>query len=192
MGRKVGFFAWLLTAGNVMGLLSAQPVAELRIVDVAAPPGGLAIVLVELTEPQPISKGQMCLEFSPVLLGRASNVVVFSTGSVTSQVTAGLGTLIIELDSPDASLGTTQDLPLVVIAFPVMASAQPGQTTQISLDAATEILDPQGQPYPQDNKPGTFTVGGYSVSEMSPLSGLAVQGSKISFGGTAFPPGLRI
>ena len=192
MGRKVGYFAWLLLAGNAMGLLSAQPVAELRIVDVAAPAGGLAIVLVELTEPQPISKGQMCLEFSPQLLANASKVAVFSSGSVTSQVSTGLGTLIIELDSPDASLGTTDGLPIAVIAFPVMASAQAGQSTQISLDAATEILDPQGQPYPQDNKPGTFTVGGYSVSEMSPVSGLALQGSKISFGGAAFPPGLRI
>lgn len=184
--------ALLCLAIGPAGQALAQPQASLRIVDTAAPPGGTAIVVIELTEPQPISQGQLCLAFNPLVLSPPSKAAVFRNGNVKSQVTAASGTVLFQFQSSDASFGTDPDVPIAILAFPVDPSAQPGTTFEIAFDSITEFLDPQGLPYAQDDKPGVFTVGGFSIDDMTPSSGSLQAGDKIAFSGSGLPPSLRI
>ena len=52
---------------------------DIRIVNEVAPAGGLAVVLVELTEPKPISGGRLRLDFGESLLGPVTGVVLFGS-----------------------------------------------------------------------------------------------------------------
>jgi hypothetical protein len=174
------------------GPLQAQ-VVDIRVVDETAPAGGLAVILVELTEPKPISGGQARFSFDAGFLDSVRGGAVLHSAFVASQLTLGSSSAFIEFSSQDASFGTDPELPLMVFAIPVSPSAQPGQTAQITLDLSDSVFrDPQGQIYAEELNAGILTVGGFSITDMSPAQGPIRAGETITFAGVGFPADLDV
>ncbi len=162
---------------------------DLRVVDETVPPGGLALIRVELTEPKPISGGRVRLG-APPSLGRVVGAAVLNrSGDLKTQVLSLDGEAVLQFESSDSSLGTDPELPVLVVAVEVLASAQPGHTETLSLDLPESLfLDPQGNPYPVETQSGVLTIGGLSVTNVEPLEGSLAAGETIRLEGVNFDP----
>ncbi|HSR51734.1 MAG TPA: IPT/TIG domain-containing protein [Acidobacteriota bacterium] len=188
---------WLLLLGSIAGTAAqagTDESADLRIVAERAPAGGLAVVVVELTEPKPITSGELCLRYplGPVL-EELENVALLNSSPVTGSAQADGGEVEVTFDSPDASFGNSPDLPIMVLAIPVSAQASPGQSASIEIDLSrTTLRDPQGHPYTVTVKENDFSVGGVSITSLEPLSGIVAGGSFITVRGVGFQPGVEV
>lgn len=167
---------------------------DLRIVDETAPAGGLAVVLIELTEPQPISGGQIRLFFQGTPLSASpTQAVILSSSEVSVEKSISTNEVDLSFTSPDATFGTDSDLPILVIAIPVAEDAVPGQEAEIMIDLANSIFEnPDGVPYAEEFKGGVFTVGGFSITDMAPASGTLATGDEIVFKGVGFEPNMDV
>ena len=179
---------------------------SLRVVNEIAPPGGLALVRVELTEPKPISGGKIRLS---VAASQAPAVAAAATaGPLGAILAAGMmsrsgdvrglpsitaNAVTIDFTSPGSTLGLDLDLPLMVVAIAVSPDAVPGSTVPLTLDlSASSFLDSTGQPYVPEAKQGSFTVGGVSVTKLIASSQPLAPGSTITLQGVGFQPGMTV
>lgn len=179
---------------------------EIRVADETAPPGGIALIRIELTEPKPVSGGQMRFFYAipgfqapaahreaagplgPVLAGG----LLSRTGDVSGHVSLGTDDVTFQFNSPRSSFGTEDDLPIMVVAIPVTPGAVPGTSVSLQLDlGASRFLDPDGVPYTVDVKPGRFTVGGVSINKIAVPDWTVPAGSNLVLNGTGFQPGVR-
>ena len=214
MGRKASLMIMALLMGGWMltGTASAT-VAELRVANEIAPPGGLALIRIELTEPKPISGGQIRLSFSDASLAstaifqagiRRAAVrsplgpilavgLMSRSGDVTGSSSQDAGGLTVGFTSPLATFGNDLDLPVLVIAMQVNADALAGDRVSLILDpAGTQFTDPSGVPYTVVVKPGIFTVGGTSITSVTAPGSFIPAGTTFTFQGVGFQPGVRI
>lgn len=171
-----------------------QDVADVRIVAERAPAGGLAVLVIELTEPKPITTGELCLRFSmgPVLQ-EVNNVALLSTSPISGSAQVDGGQVDITFNSPDGSFGNEGDLPLMVLAIPVSELASTGESASIVIDLSqTTLRDPDGQPYVLEVDENDFRVGGVSVTSMEPASGIINADEFITFRGVGFQPDMEI
>ncbi len=193
--KRLGVTAvcWLLCLVG-SPLRGGELAVDLRVVDETAPPGGLAVVLVELTEPKPISRGRIRLAQAASPLGRVVGAAILdSSGDATSRLVSIQGDVVMEFDSPQSILGTDPNLPFMAVAIEVLETAVPGQTTSLVLDlSASEFFDPQGQLYPEETQPGRFTVGGLSITGLTPLTGNFGAGGLIRIEGAGFDPDVDV
>ena len=183
----------------------AQVPIELRVADEVAPPGGTALMFVGLTEPEPISGGKTRVRYSAARIASAGLVpaqtdllaqptrvdLLSSSDVVTGDVTISGGTVSIELEARDATFGTEQDLPLIALAIPVSPSAKVGETVTVEIELAS-LTGPGGTAYSVGTKSGVFTVGGTSVTTISPYRGALGSGSTITMFGVGFEPGAEV
>lgn len=176
--------------------ISAQTAeAELRIVDEMAPPGGLAVLVVELTEPQPITEGEICVRVPPSpVLKKVQNVALLSrSAQVAGSATISNGVIDVQFTSPTSNFGIDADVPLMVIAIPVSSQAQPGQTVDVTIDLSrTTLLAPDGSTYPLSVKNARITVGGVSITGLQPASGNLSAGAQIVVQGVGFQSEVEI
>ena len=168
--------------------------ASLRIENESAPPGGVALVQIELTEPKPIPVGELSFRFDRRFVGR-----IFGAGAFSDTFDLiGVGILrdqdfLFRFLSLDGRLGLAPDIPILVIALEVDASAQPGTQSLLTAQPAGQgLLNPQGQPYPTEVKTGNFTIGGVSIDRVVPGNGTIAAGTTIRFEGHGFQPGAKI
>ncbi|MFQ5737571.1 MAG: hypothetical protein ACE5JX_01030 [Acidobacteriota bacterium] len=173
---------------------SIAQILELQAADEVAPPGGLALIFLELTEPEPISGGEMRFTYGRRALASPLNVGFMSrSGDVQGSASVNPGEVVTTFSSPGATFGLDLDLPIMVIAIPVRSSAIPGTRGPLKIDRpSSEFRNPSGTPYPVILKNGLFTVGGVSVTRMFPSKGIVSAGSKITLRGVGFQQGLRI
>lgn len=225
---RASAFTWLLTGCTIWTLLSlapmppvlAQTLAELRVVDETAPPGGTALFLVQMTEPEPISSGQTKIRYgakTPLvaarklslgtdsqvkaansyiaqqsLFGPVSRVDVLSiSDEVSGNVSIADGAVSVQIAAKAGLFGTDRDLPLVAFAVPVSPTAIPGQTFTVEIELAS-LAGPGGASYQVTTKPGTFTVGGSAISDISPYRGFLWAGSVLTVNGVGFEPGADV
>lgn len=188
--RRVLAALLLLWAAPSLPVWGGEAGVDLRVVDETAPPGGLAVVLIELTEPKPISRGRIRLSTVSSPLGDIVGAAILDTaGGTSSNVISLGGEVVMEFSSPAATLGVDPQLPFMVVAIEVRPTAQPGQSVPLQLDLSqSEFFDPQDQPYPEQTKPGTFTVGGLCVTNVTPLTGFVQAGAAIQIAGVGFDP----
>jgi len=168
---------------------------ELRIANEKVPSGGILQVKVFITEPKPIMKGRQRVAFASPLLGSAIGINLFSPAGDVSGVAVSSGkTLKFFFNSPLASFGTDADYPIMTMAIPVLTTALPGQSAALKLDPTFSTwTDANLNNYPVELKSGVLTIGGtFSISNISPGSGIVPAGVPIAISGIGFRKNLAV
>jgi hypothetical protein len=165
-----------------------------------------------MTEPKPVSSGQFGFDFgegeeeegafeSRAIsepgggpLGQISAVgFLSSTGDVSGNASLTPDGVALQFSSIGATFGTENDLPIIVIAIPVLSGATPGSSVALNIDLATaSFFDANGNSYVVDVKPGRFTVGGVSINRVSAPGETVPAGATLNFFGVGLQDGARI
>jgi hypothetical protein len=189
-------------SGAAPGLTVASP---------TVPPGGLLQMQVFMTEPKPILKGRQRVRSQAATsaatnsaaavadvvspLGAVRDAAIFSAGGDVSgvAVTDSEGTQFF-FSSPLTTYGTSTDIPVITLAYPVRATARAGQSMNLTLDADdSQWLNPMGKPYSFELKSGVMTVGGtLSITDVVPGAGVVPAGTVISINGLGFQPDSKV
>ena len=169
----------------------------LRVSNQSAPPGGGIQLSVVVTEPKPIVTGGTAVAFDVGLLDSVQGVAVFSpAGDVIGAAVIDGNQVRLQFTSPQGALGTSLDTPILTVSLAVRPDATPGGTAGLRLDPdASFWLDLFGQMYPQEVKPGVFTVqavDSISIKEVVLGREDLPAGSTITVKGTGFQPRTRI
>jgi hypothetical protein len=99
-------------------------------------------------------------------------------------------TIAISVSSPNASLGTDIDYPLLVLTMPVVANS--GQFP-ISLDPSSTFFNGGNEYTIQTNTPGTLTIGGsLSITDVVPGGGSMHPGDVVKILGLGFDADTKI
>jgi hypothetical protein len=97
------------------------------------------------------------------------------------------------VSSAQLDYGMDLDTPVAAISIPVLSTALPGQTVNLTLDPNSVWLDPNGNPYPTLVTQGMLTVGGtLSISNVVPGGGVARVGSTVRVLGMGFQPDSKV
>jgi hypothetical protein len=193
------WFFTLAAAAQEAGDVAAGPTpgftgVSLAVANSVVPPGGMFQYQLMLTEPKPIGNSSS----RPTLpSGSPSGITLNDPMGVTAGVaTIGTDGIRVITTSPLSTFGTSPDLeyPIVAIAMQISSDAVVGSQFPISVDLANSFwLDPFGQPYPQEVRPGTLTIGGtLNISNVVPGGGFQPAGSRISIFGMGFTPLSRL
>jgi hypothetical protein len=189
-------------SGSAAGLSVASP---------TVPPGGLLQMQVFMTEPKPILKGRQRVRSQAATsaavnsaaavadivspLGAVRDAAIFSAGGDVSgvAVTDSGGTQFF-FSSPLTTYGTSTDIPVITLAYPVRATARAGQSMDLTLDADdSQWLNPKGKPYSFELKSGVMTVGGtLSITDVVPGAGVVPAGTVIAINGVGFQPDSKV
>jgi len=174
----------------MLPVLSVAQINTLRISKEVTPPGGIAQVKVTLTSPQPISTGRFGFSAD---LGLAGVATSSSTGDVSGVAIRNAGGGIsVRFTSPTASLGTSDDYPILALAFRIPQEAPPGTVFPVNLDAVS-LTDRVGTPIALELQPGSVTVGGnLSITNVIPGGGVILPGQPIRVLGLGFSPTTRV
>ena len=170
--------------------LAVNPLAvELEISHETAPPGGIAQIKVDLTEPKPISTGLFKVSGN---FGELAGVSIFSplgdAYGVGIPIADGLRILA---TSSLASLGTgDSDYPILTLTVKVPTTAVVGTVFPISLDpGGLTLTGPGGTKYVATVKAGSLTVGDMpAVEDVIPGSDLVPAGQTVTVLGRGFTP----
>ena len=167
---------------------------SLKILDASAPPGGTIQLSVTVTEPKPIITARAAVSSAPALLRPAVGLALYSSsGDVAGAAVVRGNQLSVRGTSPSGGLGMAT-VPLLMATIGVRPDAPVGAQGILALDPSSSLwIDPNGQPYPQQVKPGTFRVGGtVSISDVFPGTGMLPAGSTVVVRGIGFQPGAQI
>jgi hypothetical protein len=181
----------LLTA-SLAGALAPTPI-ELRITEELAPPGGIAQVKLEVTEPKPISTGRMFMQFDGFddfagIAALSPNNDAYGVAQIRD---SGIRFVI---NSPSAGAGTDSDYPILTIAARVPATAPLGSVLPVAIAGnAIRITGPNGVLYASSVKDGSVTVArGISIDNIIPGSAAVPAGGVVTIVGRGFQPSTRV
>jgi len=171
-------------------------VIEPRVESATVPPNGIFQYQLSLTEPKPMGAGSTHPSFGSAPLGAVRGVAVNDSSGQASGIAVidGLN-VAIKLKSPNFTLGTVSDYPLLTLTMPVNATATVGTSFPVSVDAASSsFLDPNSQPYTVEvGAPGTLTIGGtLSITDVVPGGGLLPDRTIIKVLGLGFGAGTTV
>jgi hypothetical protein len=187
-------FHLICAVALLLAVTATHPLAHdeagisLRITEEFIPPGGIAQVKIELTEPKPISTGGGRFSFSN--LRAFDGIALGSPASDTYGVAVVNGEDIdVTVVSTTASFGTgSDDYPLLTVAARVDPSMPLGVRLPVTADpAALRLFDPTGAVYPSEIKNGFVqTAKGLSIDDVSPGSANLPKGAVVTILGTGF------
>ena len=165
---------------------------SLKVSREVAPPGGIAQVKMEVTEPRPISTGGLRFRSGGWDVVGVAAVSPGNDSYGVAQVENGQVQFAIE--SQTASFGTDSDYPVFTVALRVPATARLGTVTPVGLEGAVpRFISPAGTVYPTDIKDGWVTVNrGISIDDVVPGSSDLAAGSVVTIVGRGFGPNTRI
>jgi hypothetical protein len=163
---------------------------ELRVSNATVPPGGMLQLTVSLTDPQPIRRGNPLLAFGSTTLGQVQGLSIYSpAGDAIGAAVVRGGNVKMIASSAQLDYGMDLDTPVVAMSIPVLSTALPGQTANLTLNPNSVWLDPNGNPYPTLVTQGMLTVGGtLSISNVVPGGGIVPAGSTVKVLGMGFQP----
>lgn len=168
---------------------------SLKISDETLPAGAVLQLKLFLTEPKPIVKGSARAQLDSSLITHLSGAYMYDPSGKTSGVAVldSSGVRVSFISAP-GQLGGDSDSPLLTLAATLRSDLSSGMTAPLSLDLQSSFFtDPQGNPYPQELKSGTLTVGGtLSIANVVPGGGLVQAGKTVSIIGTGFQPNARL
>ncbi|HEY2498666.1 MAG TPA: hypothetical protein VGK24_16520 [Candidatus Angelobacter sp.] len=170
----------------------------LKVLDTSVPAGGIFQFQLSNTEPKPIGHGSTRpnVPSGPVRgvavndpSGLAAGIAVVDTSVTPTDIK-------IQLNSPDALLGTDITYPVVTISMPLSNSLTAGQTFPISIDTANTLFADATRNYATlEFAPGTLTIapsGSPYVSDVVPGGGLLPDRSVIRILGAGFNTNTRV
>lgn len=162
---------------------------SLAVENATVPPGGMFQFQLVLTEPKPMGTSST----RPTTGTSTSGISLYDPLGVTAGVAVASGSgLQITSTSPTGTYGNTPnpDYPILTISAPIPTTAVVGTKYTIGVDLANSFfLDPTGQPYPAELKPGTLTIGGtMAISDVVPGGGFQPAGTRIAIFGVGFTP----
>ena len=191
----LGLLAFLCVSAQV-GVTETFNGVSLKTSSELIPVGGVLQVKLFLTEPKPIIKGSNRLLISQSFVGGLRGAYMYDPSGTTSGVAVlDQNGIRVSFTSPLGQLGTgDSDDPLLTLALQLRNDVRVGQKTPLSLDLGSSFFtDPQGHPYPQEQKAGQLTIGGaLSVSNVVPGGGLVQAGQKVTVTGTGFDRDTRL
>ena len=155
------------------------------------PPGGVAQIRITLTEPKPIIRTRLMLDFDEAIVDSVSNIGVFSENgeAVGTAIRAG-GQIFVEVLSPTANLGTVEEIPLLGFSMRMRQDVPAGTTGGIRIRPESTFYKLTGEKwYVESNAPGSFTVGGdLSIDDVIPGGGMVPAGQLVRIVGRGFQP----
>jgi hypothetical protein len=180
--------------------------AGLSVASPTVPAGGLLQMQVFMTEPKPILKGKQGVgtktaqqafvaDTVALPLDAVRDAAIFSTDeTVCGFAVMNAGATRFFFSSPLGTFGQNTDTPVLTVAYPVKATAKPGQSVSLTLDPNDSLwLDPQGDDYVLELKSGAMTVGGsLSITDVIPGGGVVPAGTVISITGVGFEPQSKV
>ena len=162
----------------------------LRVENATVPANGIFQYQLLLTDPKPMGGGSTGPSFgSAPLLGVRGVAVNDISGHASGIAVVNGLNVAIKVTSPNFTLGTTIDYPVVTLTLPVSSTATAGSSFPIGLDAAqTSFLDSSGNPYTLEiAPPGTLTIGGtLAITDVEPGGGLLPDRTTVKILGAGF------
>ncbi len=155
------------------------------------PTGGIFQYQLLLTEPKPIGNSSTRPTIPTGPRGPVRGVAVNdSTGQAVGIAVINGADISVSIQSPDTSLGTDVDYPLLVLTMPITATS--GQFTMAMDPSSTFFLG--GTQYSiQENTPGTLTIGGtVSITDVVPGGGPIKVGDTLKILGLNFDSNTKL
>jgi hypothetical protein len=172
--------------------------ALLRLTHETAPPGGIAQLKLELTEPKPIIRTRAFLDVFDLGVFESFEGIAAdqSNGPVGCAVLlVGKGAAL-ECTSSNGQWGLNADYPIMTFAVRVAPDAVPGASVPVSLDSiAPSMLNALGLPYEVEVKNGSLTAGptgSLSIDNILPGGGRVEPKTPFRIVGGGFAPGTRV
>jgi hypothetical protein len=180
-----------------ISLLAAAPLfagggvkqVSLKIPDEMAPPGGLVQMKLLVTEPTPISSGNVIASYDDAMFDDIWGIELFNpSGDVSGVAMVTPGKIQVQYTASSGPLGS--DYPIMTLAMHIRKDAPAGQQTQFNLDSAsTWVLGLLGATTLKPIAPATVTVGGgISIMNVVPGGGMLQPGTVVSIVGMGFQP----
>ena len=162
---------------------------SVKVSDEMAPPGGLAQIKIRVTDDVPIFTGSARFSFSGI--DRIEGISLISPGDDAAGIAVVRGTdVALSFVSPNATLGTNSDYPLVTVLGRVPADASIGASFPLVLDAGSlQLFDPSGVPYVTEEASGELVAWpSVAIHEVIPGSATLSAGSVVTILGSNFEP----
>jgi hypothetical protein len=167
------------------------PEVELRIPDESAPPGGLVQMKLLLTEPTPITTGNVKTHTKLAVRG----IEIFNSAGLANGAAVIDGELIQVQYTSTAPIDlAANDYPIMTVALAVDPKAPVGTTSDFAMEPSTNFLVALlGVVFVKPVFPATITVGGsLSITDVLPGGGALKAGTPIRILGTGFAPTTRV
>ena len=164
---------------------------RMSIANATVPTGGIYQYQLLLTEPKPIGNSSTRPTIPTGPRGPVRGVAVNdSTGQAVGIAVINGADISVSIQSPNASLGTDIDYPLLVLTMPITATS--GQFT-MAMDPSSTFFLGSTQYSIVENAPGTLTVGGtLSITDVLPGGGTMKPGDTIRILGMGFDASTKI
>lgn len=165
----------------------------MKVGSATVPTGGIFQYQLLLTEPKPIGNSSTRPTIPTGPTGPVRGVAVNDSSGHAVGIAVVNGTdITVSINSPNASLGTNVDYPLLILTMPVTSTAV-GSSFPVAMDPSSIFLD-GGTTYTiQENVPGTLTIGGtISITDVIPGGGQIKDGDTISIFGVGFDANTKI
>jgi hypothetical protein len=193
-------FLRLSALGMLAAAMSAQqykyPGLWLRVSDETAPPGGVAQVQISLTEPKPIIRTRLVLEFDAGVVEEILGVSAFSEEGVVAGTAIRQGDrLIVHAVSPDGTFGYgEEDYPILTVTARVRSDVSAGARFAFRVDPHSEFWQPGGGKWEiGGNEAGSVTIDGtLSIDDVIPGGGVIQPGQEVRILGRGFRPWSRV
>lgn len=165
----------------------------MKVGSATVPTGGIFQYQLLLTEPKPIGTSSTRPSIPNGPTGPVRGVAVNdSTGKAVGIAVVDGTNITVKIDSPNASLGTNIDYPLLILTMPVTSTAV-GSSFPVAMDPSSIFLNGSTQYTIQENVPGTLTIGGtISITDVVPGGGAIKDGDTISILGLGFDANTKI
>ncbi|HKT49771.1 MAG TPA: hypothetical protein VJV96_05720 [Candidatus Angelobacter sp.] len=164
---------------------------KMSVADAKVPTGGIYQYQLLLTEPKPIGNSSTRPTIPTGPTGPVRGVAVNdSTGQAVGIAVINGTDISVSIQSPNASLGTDVDYPLLVLTMPVTGTS--GSFT-VALDPSSTFFVGGSQYSILENVPGTLTIGGtVSITDVVPGGGVIKPGDTIKILGIGFDANTKI
>ncbi len=165
----------LLSAGDYSGYYGGKYKGLwLEVSSEAAPPGGVAQVRITLTEPKPIIRTKLYLEFDEQMVEQIMSVGAYSENVEATGIATRRGNvLVVEAVSPTGNLGKLPWYPIFSISVKLRDGLPAGTSSLFTVGSNSEFYQPDGTPWTiESNKAGTVAVdGSLSIDDVFPGGG---------------------
>lgn len=155
----------------------------------AAPAGAVAQIHLSLTEPKPIIRTKLVMQFDDSMIEEIQSVSIYSeTGQAFGTALRSGNKLLIQSAAPDGKYGMTFWQPIVSLSVKLRKDAPAGAEALFQVLPESEFFDKAGKRWDvESNTPGGFRVEGeVSLDEVIPSGGLVKAGQTIRILGRGF------